>query len=92
MKIVAGLVCFALALTLLPKPALANPPSRADALAAIAAYAPRALAEQGTPGLSVVVTDAKHVVQTLTLGYANVAAKTPLRRRRASRSVRLRSR
>jgi D-alanyl-D-alanine carboxypeptidase len=78
MRIVAGLLCVALTLTLFPKLVLADAPSRADALAAIAAYAPRALAEQGTPGLSVVVTDATHVVDTLTLGYANLAAKTPV--------------
>jgi CubicO group peptidase (beta-lactamase class C family) len=74
----------ALALTLNPlvteSSALAAgpPPTRADALAAIAAYAPQALKEQGAPGMAVAVTDATHVLQLLTLGYADVAAKQPV--------------
>jgi CubicO group peptidase (beta-lactamase class C family) len=53
-------------------------PSRDDALAAIAAYAPRALKEQGAPGMAVAVTDGTRVLQLLTLGYANVDAKQPV--------------
>jgi len=63
---------------LLPVAALAAPASRADALAAIAAYAPQALKEQGAPGMSVAITDRTHVLQLLTLGYANLEAKAPV--------------
>ena len=58
-----------------PAPAAA---SLADALAAIRAYAPRAMAEQGTPGLSIAVTDRAHTLAIITLGYANVDAKIPV--------------
>jgi CubicO group peptidase (beta-lactamase class C family) len=74
----AALLSMLLALGALPSDASAAPPTRADALAAIAAYAPLAREQQGTPGLAVVVTDAKAVLQTLTLGYANVDAKQPV--------------
>lgn len=53
-------------------------PSVADALAAIRAYAPRAMADQGAPGLSVAITNRSHTLAILTLGYANVDAKTPV--------------
>jgi CubicO group peptidase (beta-lactamase class C family) len=49
-----------------------------EALDAIDAYAPQAMAEQGTPGLSVAITDRTHTVHILTLGYANVDARTPV--------------
>lgn len=49
-----------------------------DALAAIAAYGPRALAEQGAPGMSVAITDRTHTLKILTFGYANVEAKAPV--------------
>lgn len=49
-----------------------------DALAAIAAYAPAAMAYQGTPGLSVAITDRGKTLSVLTLGYANVDARTPV--------------
>ena len=65
-------------LTGLPAQAASSPPSLSDALAAIAAYAPRALAEQGAPGMSVAITDRTHVIQLLALGYANVESKTPV--------------
>ena len=42
------------------------------ALAAIAAYAPAAMAYQGTPGLSIAITDRTKTLAVLTLGYANV--------------------
>jgi D-alanyl-D-alanine carboxypeptidase len=54
-----------------------------SALDAIAAYAPRAMQEQGTPGLSVAITDRTHTLAVLTLGYANRdsrAAVTPATR------------
>ncbi|HUY40744.1 MAG TPA: serine hydrolase domain-containing protein [Candidatus Dormibacteraeota bacterium] len=53
-------------------------PSLDDAIAAIRAYAPEAMAEQGTPGLSVAITDRTHTLAIVTLGYANLAAKTPV--------------
>ncbi len=63
-----------------PNSALAAPPAPTmqDALAAIRAYAPRALAEQGAPGMSVAITDRTQTIAVLTLGYANVDAKTPV--------------
>ncbi len=63
-----------------PSPAApaAAPPTIDDALAAIRAYAPRAMAEQGAPGLSVAITDRTHTLAIITLGYANVDAKTPV--------------
>ena len=59
-------------------PAQTSRPSIDDALAAIAAYAPAAMAYQGTPGLSVAITDRTKTLAVLTLGYANVDAKTPV--------------
>jgi CubicO group peptidase (beta-lactamase class C family) len=56
----------------------ASPPSIDDALAAIAAYGPRALQEQGAPGMSVAITDRTHTLKILTFGYANVDAKSPV--------------
>ncbi|MBV8148809.1 MAG: beta-lactamase family protein [Candidatus Eremiobacteraeota bacterium] len=53
-------------------------PSIDDALAAIQRYAPVAMAEQGTPGLSVAVTDRTRTLQIITLGYANLDTKTPV--------------
>jgi D-alanyl-D-alanine carboxypeptidase len=61
-----------------PSPSTRSAPSIDDALAAIRAYAPRAMAEQGTPGLSVAITDRTHTLAILTLGYANLDAKTPV--------------
>jgi D-alanyl-D-alanine carboxypeptidase len=58
-------------------PAQTNP-STADALAAISAYAPAAMAYQGTPGLSVAITDRTKTLAVLTLGYSNVDARTPV--------------
>jgi D-alanyl-D-alanine carboxypeptidase len=53
-------------------------PTQAQALAAIRAFAPVAMERQGTPGLSVAITDAKGTIDVITLGYANVDAKTPV--------------
>jgi D-alanyl-D-alanine carboxypeptidase len=78
MRFLAGLVCCALMFAALPHVARAAAPTRADALAAIAAFAPTARKAQGAPGLSVVVTDRTSVLQTLALGYANVDAKIPV--------------
>ena len=53
-------------------------PTIADALAAIRAYAPQAMAQQGTPGLSVAITDRTHTLAIITLGYANAESRTPV--------------
>jgi D-alanyl-D-alanine carboxypeptidase len=57
---------------------LTSPPSIDDALAAIERYAPVAMAEQGTPGLSVAITDRAKTLRIITLGYANVDTKAPV--------------
>jgi len=59
-----------------PVPAAPSAPTLSDALAAIAAYAPRALKEQGAPGVSIAITDRTHVISLLPLGFANVDAQT----------------
>lgn len=56
----------------------ASPPAMNDALNAIAAYAPQALAYQGAPGVSIAITDRTHTLRVITLGYANLDAKTPV--------------
>src|SRR5271156_3160239 len=66
------------ALVFSPIGALAQAPTMDDALAAIAAYGPRALAEQGAPGMSIAITDRTHTIKILTFGYADVASKTPV--------------
>ena len=53
-------------------------PTLPDALDAIAAYAPRAMREQGTPGLSVAITDRSATLRIITLGDANRDAQTPV--------------
>ncbi|HEV7179148.1 MAG TPA: serine hydrolase domain-containing protein, partial [Candidatus Baltobacteraceae bacterium] len=55
-----------------------NAPTMDDAIAAIEAYAPRALAEQGAPGMSVAITDRTHTLKIITAGYANIDAKQPV--------------
>ncbi len=49
-----------------------------EAVAAISAFGPRALAEQGAPGMSVAITDRTHTIKILTFGYANLESKTPV--------------
>ena len=65
-----------------PAAAMAATPAAAptmdDAIAAIEAYAPTAMAYQGTPGLTVAITDRGKTIKIITLGYANVDAKTPV--------------
>jgi CubicO group peptidase (beta-lactamase class C family) len=78
-----SVAAFAVALALLqvpvaPAAAQATAPTMDDAIAAIAAYAPKAMAYQGTPGLSVAITARDKTLRTITLGYANVDAKTPV--------------
>lgn len=53
-------------------------PSLQAALDAIAAYAPLAMREQGTPGLSVAITDRTHTLRIITLGVANRETQTPV--------------
>ncbi len=48
------------------------------ALDAIAAFAPEAMRRQGTPGLSVAVTDRTRTLRVITLGYANRDASQPV--------------
>ncbi len=72
------LVIAASALVAPAKGSAASPPSIDEALAAIAAYGPRALQEQGAPGMSVAITDRTHTLKILTFGYANVDAKSPV--------------
>jgi len=57
-----------------------TPPARTDdaALDAIAAYAPRAMGEQGTPGLSIAITDRTHTLRIITLGVANRDTQAPV--------------
>lgn len=53
-------------------------PTLEQTLDAISAYAPKALAEQDAPGVSIAITDATHTLRVITLGYADVEAKTPV--------------
>jgi D-alanyl-D-alanine carboxypeptidase len=53
-------------------------PTLSQALDAIAAFAPRAMREQGTPGLSVAITDRSGTLRIITLGYANRDSQTPV--------------
>jgi CubicO group peptidase (beta-lactamase class C family) len=71
--------CALLTLLLAPSPGLASEPSSHDAaLDAIAAYAPRAMREQGTPGLSIAITDSTRTLRVITLGYSDTAAQKPV--------------
>jgi D-alanyl-D-alanine carboxypeptidase len=53
-------------------------PTIDDAIAAIRAYAPQALKDQGAPGMSVAITDRTHTIAIVTVGMADVATKTPV--------------
>ena len=76
LKIVAAALGVSLCL---PAPGSTAPqPTMQDALARIEAYAPQALQEQGAPGMSVAITDRTHTLRILTVGYANLDAKTPV--------------
>ncbi|HEY1654618.1 MAG TPA: serine hydrolase domain-containing protein [Candidatus Tumulicola sp.] len=61
-----------------PASAQSAGPTLDDALAAIAAYAPVAMAAQGTPGLSLAITDRTKTLRILTLGYADAATRAPV--------------
>ncbi len=73
--VVASLLAIAL---MAAGPAAPTAPSLTDALAAIRAYAPEAMTEQGTPGLAVAITDRTHTLAVITLGYANVEGQRPV--------------
>jgi D-alanyl-D-alanine carboxypeptidase len=77
-RMVAGAVAGALAFQLTAPARAQTRPTMDDAIAAIQAYAPAAMAYQGTPGLSIAITDRAKTVRILTLGYANVDAKIPV--------------
>ncbi len=75
----AACVALALSWSAMPGSATAaDAPTPDAALAAIAAYAPQAMREQGTPGLSVAITDRTKTLAIVTLGYANRDAGTPV--------------
>ncbi|MFZ0363834.1 MAG: serine hydrolase domain-containing protein, partial [Candidatus Cybelea sp.] len=84
MRLASFAVAAAVAPLVLISSVRAGPASAADAptvdaaLAAIAAYAPQAMHEQGTPGLSVAITDRTHTLRIITLGYANRDIQTPV--------------
>ncbi len=59
-----------------PKPP--KPPTLTQTLDAISAYAPKALAEQDAPGVSIAITDATHTLRVITVGYADAETKTPV--------------
>lgn len=74
-----GMIPMALFLAAPAAPATASSrPTMSAALAAIAAYAPAAMRSQGTPGLSVAITNRNRTLHVITLGYANVDARTPV--------------
>ena len=79
---IAALVALLLALQLeLPVAAATatpKPPTLKQTLDAISAYAPKALAEQGAPGVSIAITDATHTLRVITLGYADNESKAPV--------------
>ncbi|HYL27607.1 MAG TPA: serine hydrolase domain-containing protein, partial [Candidatus Nitrosotalea sp.] len=53
-------------------------PSLDAALDAIAAFAPQAMRDQGTPGLSVAITGRERTLRVITAGYANLDSKAPV--------------
>ncbi|HZV76875.1 MAG TPA: serine hydrolase domain-containing protein [Candidatus Babeliales bacterium] len=61
-----------------PPAQAAQGPAIDAALDAIAAYAPQAMREQGTPGLSVAITDRTRTLRVITLGYANRELQAPV--------------
>lgn len=77
-RALAALIAATLLAGLPPAARTATPPTLEDALDAISAYAPQALREQGTPGLSVAITDRTKTLRVIALGYANLDAKTPV--------------
>ncbi|MBV8067784.1 MAG: beta-lactamase family protein, partial [Candidatus Eremiobacteraeota bacterium] len=76
-RAVCALLAFAPTVVAMPAEA-ANGAALESALDAIAAYAPQAMREQGTPGLAVAITDGSRTLRIITLGYANAEAKVPV--------------
>jgi CubicO group peptidase (beta-lactamase class C family) len=73
------LAVFAVTVIVPPRPIGAQAaPTVTDALDAVAAYAPRAMHEQGTPGLSVAITDRAKTLRIITLGSANREMGSPV--------------
>jgi D-alanyl-D-alanine carboxypeptidase len=70
--------CATLAAALAPALASTRETPLSAALAAIAAYAPSAMRYQGTPGLSVAITDRTRTLRVISLGYANVELRRPV--------------
>jgi D-alanyl-D-alanine carboxypeptidase len=58
--------------------AQSSAPTMDDAIAAIKAYAPTALEQQGAPGMSVAITDRTHTIAIITEGMADIGSKTPV--------------
>lgn len=79
LRALAACLAFAsIALGITVPPVRAAGSSLDAALDAIAAYAPQAMREQGTPGLSIAITDRTHTLRVLTLGYANRDSRAPV--------------
>ena len=77
----AGSACALAAISLgapLRPAGAANEPTIDAALDAIAAYAPQAMREQRTPGLSIAITDRTATLRIMTFGYANRETQTPV--------------
>jgi D-alanyl-D-alanine carboxypeptidase len=77
----AGSACALAAISLgapLRPAGAANEPTIGAALDAIAAYAPQAMREQGTPGLSIAITDRTATLRIMTFGYANRETRAPV--------------
>lgn len=56
----------------------AGAPTLENALDEIQSYAAQAMRVQGTPGLSVAITDRTHTLRIITVGYANVETRAPV--------------
>lgn len=75
----AACVAVAFSWSLSPGPARsAGEPTMQAALDAIAAFAPEAMRRQGTPGLSIAITDRTGTLRIVALGYANRDANVPV--------------
>jgi|SRR5580700_1666966 D-alanyl-D-alanine carboxypeptidase len=75
----AACVALAFSWSATPGPATAAAaPTMGAALDAIAAYAPQAMREQGTPGLSIAITDRTQTLRVITLGYADRDTNAPV--------------
>ncbi len=59
-------------------PVRAQTPSIDDAIAAIRAYAPTALSQQGAPGMSLTITDRAKTIAIITEGVADLASRAPV--------------